>query len=343
MNDLNNNLFSGIANQKLNAISKHQNTISKDQGLSDLTSAFYGSKKARQTVEELKLEDIIVKPQVRTVFIDSEIKDLADSIKVNGLLQPVVVIRENNQYRLICGEKRYRAVTLNGDSTIKAIIISDPKNEKELLALQIIENLHRSDPPVVDIANALSRLKNNGVSVDEICKLVSLKQSQVYGMIAVGNLDEIEKETFKEMNYTFLNKFVTLKNSCEKSESSLPEIIVNKCNEVISDLEIINNPAENTKEKRCELIKKVFDACIANAKKIKQKEGDLQNSKSDIDIGETSLIGKKISLSWEKIDKIEPDLSSAVNEFLEKTDQKLEEVIANALSQYIYTSHDNNT
>ena len=120
----------------------------------------------------------------------------------------------------------------------------------------------------------------------------------------------------------------------------MPDIIVTKCNETLSDLEVVNDK-ENTKEKRVELIKKVFDACVEKAKKIKAKELDLENSKSDVEVKDTSLIGKKLSLSWEKIDKIEPDLSSALNDFLEKTNQSLEDVIANALSQYIYTSHDN--
>lgn len=339
MNDLNNSLFSGMANQKLNAINRQQNAISNDQGLSDLTNAFYG-KKSKQTIEELPLDRIIVKKQVRTNFIEDEIQSLAESIKENGLLQPIVVYAEGNNYRLICGEKRYRAVTLNGDSKIKAIVISEPKNEKELLALQIVENLHRSDPPVVDIANAIRRLKENEVTVDEIGKMIGMGKSQIYGLIAVGKLDDIEKATFKEMSYNFLSKFVALKKSCEKSGSDLPDIIVTKCNETLSDLEVVNDK-ENTKEKRVELIKKVFDACVEKAKKIKAKELDLENSKSDVEIKDTSLIGKKLSLSWEKIDKIEPDLSSALNDFLEKTNQSLEDVIANALSQYIYTSHDN--
>lgn len=339
MNDLNNGLFSGIANQKLNSINRQQNIISNDQGLADLASSLYSE---RNTIEEIPLSNIIVRPQVRASnnFIDEEIKDLAKSIKENGLLQPVVVYAEGNKYRLVCGEKRYKAVTENQSNTIKAIVIPKPKNENALLTLQIVENLHRSDPPVVDIANAVRRLKENELSVEEIGKMITMGKSQIYGLIAVGKLDDIEKATFKEMSYNFLNRFVALKKSCEKSGSNLPEIIVTKCNEAISDLEVVNEQ-ENTREKRVELIKKIYDACVEKAKKVKAKELELENSKSDVEINKNPLIGKKLSLSWEKIDKIHPDLSDYLNEFLEETNQKLEEVVANALSQYIFTAHDN--
>ena len=62
-------------------------------------------------LEEVSLKNINVKEQVRTKFDDKSLKDPAENIKANGLIQPLVVHREKGLLTLICGERRYRAMT----------------------------------------------------------------------------------------------------------------------------------------------------------------------------------------------------------------------------------------
>ena len=62
-------------------------------------------------LNDIKLVDVIVKDQVRTKFNDKSIKELAENIETNGLIQPLVVHRVGNKYTLICGERRFRAMS----------------------------------------------------------------------------------------------------------------------------------------------------------------------------------------------------------------------------------------
>ena len=60
----------------------------------------------------IRLKDIEVRDQVRTKFNDESLRELGENIKVNGLIQPLVLHREGHKFVLVCGERRFRAMTL---------------------------------------------------------------------------------------------------------------------------------------------------------------------------------------------------------------------------------------
>jgi ParB family chromosome partitioning protein len=100
-------------------------------------------------------------------FEESKLKDLADSIKMYGVLQPLVVTRQEKmkedgglvvQYELISGERRLRASKLAGLEQVPVIIRSNEQSDREKLELAIIENLQREDLNPVDRARAFQRL-----------------------------------------------------------------------------------------------------------------------------------------------------------------------------------------
>ena len=64
------------------------------------------------TLSEIKLANVRVKDQVRTKFNDASLKELAKNIEINGLIQPLVLHKKDGAYTLICGERRYRAMSL---------------------------------------------------------------------------------------------------------------------------------------------------------------------------------------------------------------------------------------
>ena len=247
----------------------------------------------------------------------------------------ILAARYGHKYTLICGEKRLRACDSLGETTIKSIINDKELTPQQILALQIVENLQRSDPPIVDLSVAIRRMSEECLlSIDEIGKLISMKKTNVYNLIAISKLSDYEKETFKEMGITFLRSYVAFRNA--HTDSDVVERFINRCNQALADLEITGDPEENTKEKRVALITTIFENVTADLKKIKAKEIAADKKKRDEEQEPELAIGKKLSLSWDKIDKIEPDLSVQLNDFLkENEDYKLETVVAEAISQYL--------
>lgn len=116
----------------------------------------------------IEVEKIHPNPfQPRHEFEESKLKDLADSIKMYGVLQPLVVTRQEKmkedgglmvEYELISGERRLRASKLAGLEQVPVIIRSNEQSDREKLELAIIENLQREDLNPVDRARAFQRL-----------------------------------------------------------------------------------------------------------------------------------------------------------------------------------------
>lgn len=107
----------------------------------------------KPTEEILELSKIEIVSNTRTTFNPTEIEELATSIKSNGLLQPIGVLKNGNNYRLIFGERRYRAHLLNKSKTITCKVFHD-LTEQQTKELQIIENLQRKDIHPMDEAKA---------------------------------------------------------------------------------------------------------------------------------------------------------------------------------------------
>lgn len=108
-------------------------------------------------VFELSLGQIKVNPrQPRQSFDDAALSELADSIKANGLIQPIVVRRKADGFELIAGERRYRATELAGLDTIRSLVReADPTTQARLA---LVENIHRADLNPIERAEAYQAL-----------------------------------------------------------------------------------------------------------------------------------------------------------------------------------------
>jgi ParB family chromosome partitioning protein len=108
-------------------------------------------------LQELLLTSIVPNPrQPRRDFDDAQVKELADSIRSEGLLQPIVVRKVKDGYELIAGERRFRAFKLIGQKTITARILEASDASSAVLAL--IENLQRADLNAIDEALGFASL-----------------------------------------------------------------------------------------------------------------------------------------------------------------------------------------
>jgi len=132
------------------------------------------------SVNEIKLSEIEVNPfQPRTDFDQEALAELADSIKLQGLIQPITVRRLNaHSYQLISGERRFRASKLAGLTQIPAYIRS--ANDQQMLEMALIENIQREDLNAIEVALSFQRMiEECSLKQEELGVRVSKNRSTV--------------------------------------------------------------------------------------------------------------------------------------------------------------------
>lgn len=127
----------------------------------------------------VSIQDIKPNPyQPRAKIQEPEIKDLILSIKEKGVIEPLIVRREDEKFVLAAGERRLRAAQLAGLKEVP-VVIRDLTNQ-ELLEIGLIENLHRKDLDPIEEANAYDELnKKFGLTHDQIAALVGKDRSTI--------------------------------------------------------------------------------------------------------------------------------------------------------------------
>lgn len=152
----------------------------------------------------LELDLALVMPddeQPRKDFSPEALTALADSIKEHGVLQPIVVVKDGAKYKIVAGERRYRASKMAGLLKIPAIIRTlDAQNRLEL---SIIENAQREDLNAIEMATAYAKLKNQfNLSQAEIAARVGKSESSVVNTMRLLNLPDEVKRAMVEHNLT---------------------------------------------------------------------------------------------------------------------------------------------
>ena len=123
-----------------------------------------------EEIQDLNLSDIRPNPyQPRKNFDDKSLKELADSIKENGVFQPIIVRKSINGYEIIAGERRFRASKMAKKGTIPAIVRDF--SESQMMEVAVLENLQREDLTPLEEAQAYEMLqKNLGLTQEEVSK-----------------------------------------------------------------------------------------------------------------------------------------------------------------------------
>ncbi len=135
--------------------------------------------------------------QPRDVFDSDKINELSQSIRVHGVLQPIVVYRDKeHQYRIIAGERRWRAARLAGLAEIPALVRTVDRNS--LLELSLIENIQREDLNPIEIATAFHRLaSHHGLSHEQIAERTGKERSTVTNFLRLLRLGERAQHELK--------------------------------------------------------------------------------------------------------------------------------------------------
>lgn len=148
----------------------------------------------------IALNTIVVRDQVRTKFNDDSLRELGDNIKVNGLIQPLVIHREGSKFVLICGERRFRAMTLINMQEAPCFILEN-KSKEELMAIQFSENQAREDLHFIDQADSIyGYQKLTGTSERKITAALGISKSEVHRCLMIAKLPKDIKEAAKKFN-----------------------------------------------------------------------------------------------------------------------------------------------
>ncbi|MHB1755494.1 MAG: ParB/RepB/Spo0J family partition protein [bacterium] len=138
---------------------------------------------------EIEIDKIrIVYTQPRENMGGEEFDELVNSIRTHGLLEPIVIKQDGDNYNLICGERRLSAFKQLELKTITANIRNDIKDE-DIFIIQIIENLHRKDLEPIELAKAYQRLLDKYGNTEDVAKLVKKSKTHVCDMLSLLNIE----------------------------------------------------------------------------------------------------------------------------------------------------------
>ena len=138
------------------------------------------TKDSEDRLLELELAQIKENPyQPREKMDTDSLRELADSIVENGIIQPLAVCKRNNGYQLIAGARRLKAAKLAGLRKVPAIMI-EIESDEQLLELAIVENLQREDLNPIELAQGYKRLIDEcGLTQEEVAKKVGKSRPSV--------------------------------------------------------------------------------------------------------------------------------------------------------------------
>lgn len=176
-------------------------------------------------LRDIKISDIEPDPdQPRREFKEEQLQSLANSIKEHGVVSPIVVTKEGNKYRIVAGERRWRASKIAGLDKIPAIVRTlDAQNRLEL---SLIENVQREDLNAIETATAYAKLKNQfNMSAEQVAKRVGKSESAVINTMRLLSLPDNAKSAMIEHKLSEGQMRPLITATPEQINAVLPKII----------------------------------------------------------------------------------------------------------------------
>lgn len=148
----------------------------------------------KEEIIEINLDELRPNPhQPRKVFDEDALQELASSIKINGVFQPIIAKKSIKGYEIVAGERRYRAAKIAGLETIPAIVRDF--TEQQMIEIALLENLQRENLNAIEEALAYkSMIEKLDLTQDELSKKVSKSRSHVTNILGLLRLPkEVQK------------------------------------------------------------------------------------------------------------------------------------------------------
>lgn len=195
---------------------------------------YFGAKPAvddnsGEKVQEIEVSKIIPNPhQPRNNFDGEKLQELANSIKENGIIQPLIVSQRGGQYEIIAGERRFQAAKLMGLSKVPVIVRKVDDQQK--LELAIVENIQRHELNPVEEGKAYKKLAEEfGLSQEEVAQKMGVSRSAVANKMRLLTLPvEIQKALIEGVISEGHAKAILAVDNPEKQRALFEMILKNK-------------------------------------------------------------------------------------------------------------------
>ena len=179
---------------------------------------------------QIPVEQISPNPyQPRKTFNEASIEDLARSVREHGIVQPLVVSRSGDRkYRIIAGERRFRAAQKAGLKTVPAVV-KELTNEGDALQIALIENIQREDLNPIEEAIAYHQLHEEfGLTQEEISRAVGKERSTVANFLRLLKLPDAVKKLLAAGRLSMGHARALLAMDSAKKQEALAERVVKR-------------------------------------------------------------------------------------------------------------------
>ena len=213
-----------------------------------------------EEIKEIPISKLRVNPyQPRKTFNEEALKELAESIKEHGVIQPIIVKKSIKDYEIVAGERRYRASKLAGKETIPCIIRNF--TDEQMMEIAVLENLQRENLNSIEEAMAYeSLMKNLNLTQDQVAKRVGKSRSYITNILGLLNLPNEVKVLVKDGKLT---------QSHARTLSKLEDN-----NKIIELANKIKKEKQHTKpkNKQYEILERELENYLGTKVKVKQKK-----------------------------------------------------------------------
>lgn len=185
--------------------------------------------RATPGLAEIPISQIQPNPyQPRKTFNEASIEELARSVRQHGIVQPLVVTRAGDKYKLIAGERRFRAAQKAGLATVP-VLIKEMMQESDALQIALIENIQREDLNPIEEALAYHQLHDDfQLTQEEISKRVGKERSTVANFLRLLKLPEPVKKLLASGQLSMGHARALLAIESPKKQEQLADRVVRK-------------------------------------------------------------------------------------------------------------------
>ena len=186
-----------------------------------------GAKDLVGNIVEIPIEDIYPNAnQPRTHFDEKALQELAESIKVLGIIQPITVRKDGAKFEIISGERRYRASKMAGLKEIPAYVRL--VNDQELLEMALVENIQREDLDAIEVALTYQRLLEEiGLTQEALSQRVGKERSTITNSIRLLKLNPDVQQAIRNVDISAGNGRAILSLENPEDQQVLFKQIVN--------------------------------------------------------------------------------------------------------------------
>ena len=220
------------------------------KGLGRGLGALLSDEPEEKDIRQLKINEIDPNTeQPRKNFDDEKIQQLAESIKLHGVVQPIIVKKEKNGYKIVAGERRWRAARLAGLDKVPVIV--KELSDQQVMEISLIENLQREDLNPLEEAQAYWELiRKYRMTQEQISKAIGKSRSAVANSLRLNKLDDAIKKFIFEEKLSEGHARAILSLPDLKTQLEAASQMVNKGMNVRDAEQLVKSLMENRRAKR---------------------------------------------------------------------------------------------